>query len=218
MTSEQRQAQSLGPIKIDLGFNELVQRVDTNITQEIMVITADKVRLCLLDALDRVDRRKAWVAPAGILATLVVVFPTTTFQDFLGLSKDFWKATFFLWALSTFIWLVRCLLRVRGSLTTDEIVDLLRTSGLGGPPQPPPQQAEGDLIIVKALYGGSTHTIEVTHLLSKMVNGSSLHVLAGNQLAGDPCPNVMKDLVVMYRFQNRELTKTVKEGQDLDLP
>jgi hypothetical protein len=94
------------PITIDLGLNQLIQRVDRNVTQEIIVTTADKARLCLIESLDRMERRSAWVAPVGILATLAVVFPTTTFQDFLGVSKEFWKAFFSMAAVLALVWLI----------------------------------------------------------------------------------------------------------------
>src|SRR5271169_2942357 len=98
------------PITIDLGLNQLIQRVDTNVTQQIIVTTADKAHLCLIQALHRMERRNAWIAPAGILATLIVVFPTTTFQDFIGLSKEYWKAIFSVATVGTMIWLVICLI------------------------------------------------------------------------------------------------------------
>ena len=75
-------------ITIDLGSDRLVQRVDNSVGQEIIVTTADKARLCLIEAMDRMERRRAWIAPAGILATLLVVFPTTTFQDFLAFQEN----------------------------------------------------------------------------------------------------------------------------------
>jgi hypothetical protein len=218
MTPEQRQTPPSGPITINLGFDQLIRRVDTNVTQDFMVITADKARLCLIQALDRMERRRAWIAPAGILATLIVVFPTTTFQDFLGLSKEYWKAIFSLATVSACAWLIFCLFRIRGSLTIEQIVDRLRTSSLAVPPQQLEERAEGDLVVVKALYGVGEHTVDVTNQLDKAISGGKLHVHVGNQLAGDPCRNTPKELVVSYRFKNREHTTTVKEGADLDLP
>jgi hypothetical protein len=70
----------------------MILRVDANLKQEIIVITADKGRLCLRDAVDNMERSRAWQTPAGIFATILVVFPVSTFQDFLGISKDTWKA------------------------------------------------------------------------------------------------------------------------------
>jgi hypothetical protein len=131
--------QSLGtgveaePVTISLGPTELIRRVDSNITQQIILTTADKARLCLMEALDRLERRRAWIAPAGILATLVVVFPTTTFQDFLGFSKEYWRAIFSMVTLGALTWLIVCLYRMRASITVEEVVDRLRTDSLAGP-------------------------------------------------------------------------------------
>jgi|ERR1017187_5523959 hypothetical protein len=84
----------------------MILRVDANLKQEIIVITADKARLCLRDAVDNMERSKAWQTPAGILATILVVFPVSTFQDFLGFSKDTWKALFIAAALFFVGWLI----------------------------------------------------------------------------------------------------------------
>ncbi|MGO9262036.1 MAG: DNAJC11 domain-containing protein [Bryobacteraceae bacterium] len=205
-------------ITFNLDLNQMIERVDTNIRQEIMVITADKVRLCLLDALERMERRKAWMTPAGILATLIVIFPTTTFQDFLGFSKDYWRAIFSFGTAFSLVWLVICLIRIRTSLTIEQIVERLRTDSLAAPLQPSMHQTRGDLAIIKALYGAGASRLDVTDQLNKKITGSELHVYVGNQLAGDPCPNTPKDLVVKYRYKNQEHEKTAPEGADLDLP
>jgi len=77
---------------------------------------------------------------------------------------------------------------------------------------------KGDLLIVEARYGGRDHRVDVTRQLNDAIVDSKLHIFAGNQLAGDPCPNVPKDLKVSYRYKNQELQKVVEEGKDLDLP
>lgn len=115
MSPEQNQPPGANPISIDLNLNSLIQRVDTNVRQQIIITTADKARLCLMQALARMERR-GWMAPAGILATLAVVFPTTTFNDFLGLSKEYWRALFTLASAGAIVWLVRSLLQIRASL------------------------------------------------------------------------------------------------------
>src|ERR1035441_8084058 len=101
--------EKVGVEQVTINLNHLVQRVDSNVTQEIIVTTADKAQLCLIEALDRMERRKAWIAPEGHLATLVVVFPTTTFQDFLGLSREYWRAIFSVAAVGSMVWLIVCL-------------------------------------------------------------------------------------------------------------
>jgi hypothetical protein len=122
------------PVKIELDINRLIQRVDTNVTQEIIVTTADKARLCLRDTFQRMESRRAWIAPAGVLTTLLVVLPTTTFQDFLTLSKDFWKACVSIGAVVSFFWLIACLLRLTKSVTVEEIIGRLRTTSKANEP------------------------------------------------------------------------------------
>ena len=217
MDPEQRSNTGPEPITINLGLNQLIQRVDQNVTQEIIVTTADKARLCLIKARDRMERRNAWIAPAGILVTLIVVFPTTTFQDFLSLSKEFWKAMFSFAALGALAWLVHCLFRIQRSLTVIQIVDRLRTDSLAGAQQLQ-RRAPGDLVIVNATYGAKDRIIDVTDQLNKAISGAELHVRVGNNLGGDPCPNIVKDLIVNYRYENQERHITLKEGADLNLP
>jgi len=218
MNPEHNQPPGAGPITIDLGLNNLIQRVDTNVTQQIIVTTADKARLCLMQTVERMEQRKAWIAPAGILATLIVVFPTTTFQDFLGLSREYWRALFSLAAIGATIWLVHALLRIRTSLTIDQIVDRLRTESLAMTPQPPPAAIRARLVVVKALYGYEGTRVDVTDHLNKAIRDGRLRIHVGNQIAGDPCPGSQKNVVVTYRYGDQEPTQTFAEGTDLDLP
>lgn len=218
MNPEHNQPPAAGPITIDLGLNNLIQRVDTNVTQQIIVTTADKARLCLMQTLDRMEQRKAWIAPAGILATMIVVFPTTTFQDFLGLSRDYWRALFLLVTIGAMIWLIHALLRIRGSLTIDQIVDRLRSESLAISPPQPTQAIKPHLVVVKALYGYEDTRVEVTDHLNKAIRDGRLRLHVGNQIAGDPCPGFQKNVVVTYRYGDQEPTQTFAEGTDLDLP
>lgn len=220
MIPEQNQPPGAGPITIDLGLNSLIQRVDTNVTQQIIITTADKATLCLMQTLDRMEQRRAWIAPAGILATLIVVFPTTTFQDFLGLSKEYWRALFSLSTIGTTIWLVVALLRIGKSLTIDQIVDRLRNESLAINPQHSNQVIRRDFtfVIVKALYGHQDSRVDVTDQLNRAIRDGKLHVHVGNQLGGDPCPGTQKNIVVTYRYRDQEPTQTFAEGTDLDLP
>jgi hypothetical protein len=74
----------------------MILRVDANLKQEIIVITADKARLCLRDAVDNLERSKAWQTPAGILATILVVFPVSIFPGFPWRLKGYLEGAFYL--------------------------------------------------------------------------------------------------------------------------
>jgi hypothetical protein len=58
----------------------------------------------------------------------------------------------------------------------------------------------------------------VTRQLNDAIEDGKLHVFVGNQLGGDPCPNVSKDLTLKYKYKGQSFETAVKEGATLDLP
>jgi hypothetical protein len=84
----------------------------------------------------------------------------------------------------------------------------------------PPRR--GKLHIVQALYGvlvpRSAEAVDVTSQLRERVRDGRLSVRADNSLAGDPAPDVVKQLWVEYAVGGQVFTKTVDEGQLLTIP
>lgn len=74
------------------------------------------------------------------------------------------------------------------------------------------------LTIVSARYGAASTYSDVTSALAQRVDASGLHVVAGNQLAGDPCPGTLKELVVEYEHNGQRHSKTVRENEMLSIP
>jgi hypothetical protein len=105
------------PTRILMGFaSQFMQntsKVYSNLGQEIIITTEDKIRLCLIEHLSRMEKKNAWVAPLGILLTIIIVFPTTTFREFLFLSADTWKAIFVMAGLMAIVWLIRTICGIR---------------------------------------------------------------------------------------------------------
>jgi len=89
-------------------------RVHFNLGQEIVITTEDKIRLCLTRHLSRIEKANAWVTPLGVLLTILVVFPTTSFQPFI-FSADVWQAIFIISALLSFVWLVGTFRQSKGA-------------------------------------------------------------------------------------------------------
>ena len=91
----------------------------------------------------------------------------------------------------------------------------------GYPPQNPgyPGGGNGGLQITRAYYGLNNRTNDVTQLLRGMVRNGTLAVqVNNNSMGGDPAKGGDKVLTVIYRFQGREQTSTVKEGNVLRIP
>ncbi len=94
----------------------------------------------------------------------------------------------------------------------------------GNPGHPPPNPGypggpNGSLQITRAYYGLNNRTNDVTQMLRGMVRNGTLYVqVNNNNLGGDPAKGADKVLTVIYRFQGREQTATVKEGNVLRIP
>ncbi len=114
-------------ISLETYAGQLVQesRLYTNVQSPLLFTTEDKVRLCLIDHLSRMEKRRGWIAPLGVLLAILVIFPTTTFKTWL-LSASTWQAIFILTALATGAWLLWALREARDSSSIDAVVEKLK--------------------------------------------------------------------------------------------
>jgi len=105
-------------------------------------------------------------------------------------------------------------LRVARELGGPEVAKAL-VAELGKVPPPAKQQAPRVLAIKKAQYGAGGQWADVTGMLVAAVSNNSLSIEASNGLAGDPAPNVVKELRVTYSLGGEEHSAVVPEGQTL---
>ena len=82
-----------------------VSDVHLNVSQEVIVTTEDKIRLCLSKHLNRMEKKKNWIAPLGILLTVIVTLSTSDFSDKLFKAAT-WQAVFVISGVVSFIWLI----------------------------------------------------------------------------------------------------------------
>lgn len=77
------------------------------------------------------------------------------------------------------------------------------------------------LFVLKAVYGildDPAKSVDVTAQVAAQVEDNTLSVEASNYLAGDPASMVVKSMRVDYSIDGVRHSKTVREGQFLDLP
>ena len=74
------------------------------------------------------------------------------------------------------------------------------------------------LVITSARYGARGMFTDVTEILRKQVQNSTLVTAVGNHICGDPAPNVAKTLEVKYSHNGNSMEKSVEEGGTLSLP
>jgi hypothetical protein len=77
---------------------------------------------------------------------------------------------------------------------------------------------EQELRIISAWYGAEAGGVDVSEALRSRVVDGKLIVQVDNNLAGDPCPSVRKELSVSYIFLGKRRRRTVREDAELTLP
>ena len=77
----------------------------------------------------------------------------------------------------------------------------------------PPHHGTGKLEIIRALYGSGGKYRIVTGIIQSHVHHNNINMQVNNHnLGGDPTPNREKELLVIYRKQNREYGSHLREG------
>lgn len=106
-------------------IKNLKVHTSTNLDQEVIITTEDKVRISLMKYLNKMGKKDSWVAPGGILLTIVITLLTTNFKTFY-FSADTWTAVFIIAGIISLIWLVYCLKNIFVSVEMDEVIDELK--------------------------------------------------------------------------------------------
>jgi len=92
----------------------------------------------------------------------------------------------------------------------------------GKPAWGQPSSSGMKLEITRAIYGVLEQelpdVVDVTGVLAARVRDNALTVQASNDLAGDPAPNVVKQLRVTYTYGDKQYSKTVTENETLRIP
>lgn len=130
----------MNPSKRDRGeagdakiiFDDLVTKkvqvggVHPNLEQEVILVTEDKVRLCLNDNFERAAKSKQWLAVLGMVASLVLTLTTENFQNFLWLSGQEWRGVVILALVLSVLWFVVSIRWAFGAPTIEDIVAELK--------------------------------------------------------------------------------------------
>jgi hypothetical protein len=102
-----------------------ITEIHSNIEQKLIQITEDRLTLILNQHIKNLEMKNAWVAPLGILITLIVVFATTEFKKAF-VSADTWRAFFIISTLLTIYWLIKSLITAFKAESINEIVDKIK--------------------------------------------------------------------------------------------
>ena len=115
------------PTKRRTKFNSVnVKEVHSNVGQEIIEITSDKLQLILNSSMASMISRKEWQTPLSILITIILVLCTTDFKEFIGLKAGVWTAVFVISAVISAVWLILSLLNMNKAITVEDILNRVK--------------------------------------------------------------------------------------------
>ncbi len=97
--------------------------VYANTEQEVLVITRDKLHLCLQRAFRQTAERDRWLIPLGVLVPLVLAVVTTGFTKRFGIGGGEWETVFVMLIVFTTVWLLHALFQRGKSMTADQIIE-----------------------------------------------------------------------------------------------
>ena len=128
--------------------SSMITKVHADLTQEIIITTEDKLKGYLDEYSQSLQKSRDWIAPFGIVLSIGVVFPTTTFaNNFLGMDPPTWRAAFFLTFIGCLGWLgvtgIRAIKNAIKPVSKDYVIEALKKNSMAST-QPAPRLGETD--------------------------------------------------------------------------
>ena len=102
-----------------------VSELHMNVSQDFIITTEDKLRLLLVQHVDRIGQKRVWVTPFGILMTVGLTLINSSFKN-AGLSAATWQAIFIIGGIMSAAWLVRAVFLAIKSETIEDIVKRIK--------------------------------------------------------------------------------------------
>lgn len=99
-----------------------VEKYHKNVSQEVVEITTDRLRIILSQHIRKIEREKDWQVAFGILLALSASIVTADFKTVLGVEAGVWKSLFILGTGASGIWLLVCLFRLIKRQDLDDLI------------------------------------------------------------------------------------------------
>jgi len=97
----------------------------TNLPQDVITTTEDKVRLCLSEYLKKMEKKKGWLTPMGLTISFTLTLMASQFRDW-GLSSATWQAIFIIGVVASSCWLVYSVIESFHSVKIEDVITKLR--------------------------------------------------------------------------------------------
>jgi hypothetical protein len=113
-------------LSVDFG-DELSKNltIHKNVKQEIIITTADKIKLVLISTKEILTAQRDWWTPFGLLISFITTLCTADFKEAFKIPKEFWHAIFVLLTIGSSIWLIRCLHKLYKNWGQDNLDNII---------------------------------------------------------------------------------------------
>lgn len=115
--------------------SRFVDRRRSNVKSDLIEITEDKLENILIKHLRRMELRKRWLFPLGLLVSVVLTLTTATFKDSMGLDAPTWHAVFVILTIASAVWLLADLVhlfRCWTKTTVEYLIGLIKNAQSDG--------------------------------------------------------------------------------------
>ena len=109
-----------------------VDQLYLNVSQQLIVTTEDKVKLCLNKHYKNAEKKREWLTPFSLFVAIALVFATSNFKPFI-LSAATWEAIFIILAVSSLCWFLFSIKSAFRNIEIDLIIDELKAGGKSKP-------------------------------------------------------------------------------------
>jgi hypothetical protein len=97
-----------------------------NLSQQVIMTTEDRLKLCLNENMKKAEKKNDWITPFSLLIAIITSFVTASFKDFIVSSKT-WEAIFILVGIGSVIWLGLTIKNSFFKIDVEKIIDELKT-------------------------------------------------------------------------------------------
>ena len=98
-----------------------------NLSQQVIMTTEDRIKLCLKDNIKKAGKKNDWIAPFSLLIAIITVFATSSFKDSI-LSSKTWEAIFIIVGIGSFVWFILTIRNAFYKVDIDRIINELKAN------------------------------------------------------------------------------------------
>lgn len=205
-------------LSVDIG-NELSKNmtIHTNVKQEIIISTSDKIKLVLIKTRKILLSQRDWWTPFGLLISFIATLCTADFKEALGLDKNVWHALFLLLTIASAIWLLIALYKLwknKNLNFPDDIIQQIQLKESSPPGKANASDSDSaspivfsqSINILSATYLWNGGQIDVTSKIKELVSKGIYTIMVDPSTFGipDPAHRILKTLKIHCKINDKE--------------